>query len=91
MGKRITFASKFGIAYFKTGTYQKKKAELLPVIQQPEREILETAIVFKQQPTMVQDDFDRLSGQLFRWASRLIIEYRPDKIKASVERTNINE
>jgi predicted nucleotidyltransferase len=61
------------VAYLQTGTYQKEKADLLPALQQPEREILETAISLKQQ-NMAQDDFDRLSGQLFRWASHLIFK-----------------
>lgn len=61
------------VAYLQTGTYQKEKADLLPALQQPEREILETAISLKQQ-NMAQDDFDRLSGQLFRWGSHLIFK-----------------
>lgn len=65
------------VSYLQTGTYRKKKAELLPVLQQSEREILETAIALKQQPNLAQDEFDRISGQLFRWASRMIAEYRP--------------
>ena len=67
------------VSYLQTGTYQKKEAELLPLLRQPEREILETAMELKQQPNLAQDDFDRLSGQLFRWASHLIAEYRPEK------------
>ena len=73
------------ISYLQMGTYRKRKTELLPVLQQPEREILETAIVLKQQTDLTQVDFERLSEQLFRWASHLIAEYQPDETKAHIE------
>lgn len=69
------------VFFFQTGTYQKKKAKLLPVLRQPEREILETAIALRQQTDLTRDGFDRLSGQIFRWASRLIAEYQPNETK----------
>ncbi len=40
------------VSFLQTGTYRKRKIELLPVLQQPEREILETAIVLKQQANL---------------------------------------
>lgn len=64
------------VSYLQTETYRKRKTELLPVLQQPEREILETAIALKQQTDLDQAEFDRFSGQLFRWASDLIAEYK---------------
>lgn len=64
------------VSYLQTGTYRKQKAELLPVLQLPERRILETAIALKQQNGLAQDEFDRLSEQLFKWASNLITEYK---------------
>lgn len=67
------------VSYLQTGTYRKRKLELFPVLHQPEREILETSIALKQQPNRAHDAFDRLSEQLFRWASRLIAEYRPEE------------
>lgn len=66
------------VSYLQTGTYRKIKAELLPVLEQPDREILETAIALKRQPNLAQDDFERLSGQLFRWTSHLIADYWSD-------------
>jgi len=59
-----------------TGTYIKQKAELIPVLQPQEREILQTGITLKQQPNMVQTEFERLSELLFNWAAGLIIEYK---------------
>lgn len=79
------------VSCLQTGTYRKKKAELLPVLQQSEREILETAIALKQQPDLSQADFYRLSGRLFQWASRLIAKYRPDETKGHIERERTNE
>lgn len=67
------------VSYLKTGTYRRQKADLLSVLHQPEREIVETALALKQQPNLSQDDFDRLSRQLFRWASQLIADFQPDE------------
>lgn len=73
------------ISYLQTGTYLKRKTELLAVLRQPERKILETAIAMKQQTSLAQDEFDRFSEQLFRWASDLIAEYQPDETRAHTE------
>ncbi|MEA4895282.1 MAG: nucleotidyltransferase domain-containing protein [Oscillospiraceae bacterium] len=73
------------ISYLQMGTYRKRETELLPVLQQPERKILEAAIAIKQQTDLTQVDFDRLSEQLFLWASRLITEYQPDETKSHFE------
>lgn len=73
------------VSFLQTGTYRKRKTELLPVLQQLEREILETAIVLKQQANLAQADFDRLSGQLFRWASHLIVEYQLAETRTHME------
>lgn len=59
-----------------TGTYIKQKAELVRVLQQPEREILQTCITLKQQPSLAQAEFGRLSELLFQWAAELIIKYK---------------
>lgn len=76
--KTATFTVQ-AVSYLQTGTYRKKKTELLPVLQQPEREILETAIALKQQTDIPKAEFDRLSGELFRWASDIIAEYQPEE------------
>ncbi|QNK40735.1 nucleotidyltransferase domain-containing protein [Caproicibacter fermentans] len=76
--KSATFTIQ-AVSYLQTGTYRKKKTELLPVLQQPEREILETAIALKQQTDIPKAEFDRLSGELFRWASDIIAEYQPEE------------
>lgn len=69
------------VSYLQTGTYRKTKTELLPVLHQPEREILETSITLKQQTDLAQAEFDRLSEELFRWASSIIAEYQPDETR----------
>lgn len=76
--KTATFTVQ-AVSYLQTGTYRKKKTELLPVLQQPEREILETAIALKQQTDIPKAEFDRLSGELFLWASDIIAEYQPEE------------
>jgi len=64
------------VYYDQTGIYIKQKAELIPVLQPQEREILQTGITLKQQPNIVHTEFKRLSELLFNWAAGLIIEYR---------------
>ncbi len=59
-----------------TGTYIKQKTELIPLLQPPEREILQTGITLKQQPSLAQTEFDRLSELLFQWTAELIIKYK---------------
>lgn len=78
--KSATFTIQ-AVSYLQTGTYRKKKTELLPVLQQPEREILESAIALKQQTDLAQAEFDRLSEELFQWASNLIAKYQPDETR----------
>lgn len=64
------------VYYDQTGTYIKQKAELIPVLQPQEREILQTEIILKEQPDMALPDFERLSELLFNWAAGLIIKYK---------------
>jgi len=61
-----------------TGAYIKQKAELIPLLQPQEREILQTVINLKQQPNMAQTEFDWLSDLLFNWAAGLIIKYKTE-------------
>lgn len=82
--KSATFTIQ-AVSYLQTETYRKRKTELLPVLQQPEREILESAIALKQQTDLAQAEFDRLSGKLFQWASDLIAEYQPDETQTHTE------
>ncbi|MEL7567058.1 MAG: nucleotidyltransferase domain-containing protein [Dehalobacterium sp.] len=53
------------VYYDQTGTYIKQKAELIPVLQPQEREILQTGITLKRQPNMVCAEFERLSGEFY--------------------------
>lgn len=64
------------VYYDQTGTYIKQKAELTPVLQPQEREILQNRIMLKKQPNMAQAEFERLSELLFNWAAGLIIKYK---------------
>ena len=64
------------VYYEQTKTYIKKKADLIPVLQPQEREILQTGIMFKKQPRIEQAEFERLSELLFNWAARLINKYK---------------
>lgn len=78
--KSATFTIQ-AVSYLQTETYRKRKTELLPILQQPEREIFESAIALKRQTDLTQAEFDRLSEELFRWASNLIAEYQPDETR----------
>ena len=64
------------VYFAQTGTYIKQKVELISMLQQPEREILKTVIALKQQPSLAQTEFSRLSELLFQWATELIIKYK---------------
>ncbi|KAF1084306.1 hypothetical protein SPSYN_02082 [Sporotomaculum syntrophicum] len=66
------------IYYDQMGTYIKQKAELIPVLQLQEREILQTGIMFMKQPNMAKTGFERLSELLFNWAAGLIIKYKTE-------------
>lgn len=75
--KAASFAIQ-AIHYDQTGTYVKLKSELIPALRPREREILQTGIMVKTQPSAVQDEFEPLSELLFNWAAEVIIEYKAD-------------
>lgn len=64
------------IYYDQTGTYIKQKAELIPMLQPQEREILQAGIMLKKQPNIAQAEFEEFSELLFNWAAGLIITYK---------------
>lgn len=66
------------VYYDQTRAYLKQKEELIPLLQPPEREILQTVINLKQQPNMAQTEFEQFSALLFNWAAGLIIEYKTE-------------
>ena len=66
------------ICYDQTGTYIKRKADLLPMTQPPEQTILQTGIQLKTQPAITPAAFTRFSALLFNWASAVITRYKPD-------------
>ncbi len=65
------------VYYDQSGTYIKKKHELLPMLQPKEQKILQTGITLKKMPNMAQTELERFSELLFNWAAGLIIEYKP--------------
>jgi predicted nucleotidyltransferase len=75
--KAASFAIQ-AIHYDQTGTYVKLKSELIPVLGPRDREILQTGIMIKTQPFVVQTEFEPLSELLFNWAAEVIIEYKAD-------------
>lgn len=66
------------VYYDQTGTYLKQKAELIPVLQPQEREILQAGMLLKEQPNLALPDFEELSELLFNWAAELIDWYKID-------------
>ena len=64
------------VYYDQTGTYIKRNAELVSVLQPQEREILQTGIMLRKQPNMAQIEFEKLSELLFNWVAGLIVEYK---------------
>ncbi|TQD25183.1 nucleotidyltransferase domain-containing protein [Methanolobus vulcani] len=66
------------VHYDQTGTYIKLKKELISVLGPLEREILQTGIMIRTQPSVVQSKFEPLSELLFNWAAEVIIEYKAD-------------
>ncbi|MFA5596860.1 MAG: hypothetical protein EOM80_17905 [Erysipelotrichia bacterium] len=46
--------------------------ELIKFLQEPERKILETGNEIKEKNGFQREEFERLSGELLRWASGLI-------------------
>lgn len=60
------------VSYLQTGVYRKSKRELIKFLQEPERKILETGNEIKEKNGFQREEFERLSGELLRWASGLI-------------------
>ena len=75
--KAASFAIQ-AIHYDQTGTYVKLKKELIPALRSQEREILQTGIMIKTQPSVVQAEFEHFSEMLFNWAAEVIMEYKVD-------------
>lgn len=60
------------IYYCETGNYIKKKSVLLSKLSEPEYMILENSMQLKDSEIINDDNFDRLSAELFKWAQDLI-------------------
>jgi len=67
------------------GVYRKRRTDLLPVLRQPERAILETARTLDGSHDGAQVNFDELSGDLLCWASDIIEEYSPDESETPMD------
>ena len=66
------------IYYDQTETYIKQQAELIPMLQPQEQEILQTGLMLRKQPDMAQTEFERLSELLINWVAGLIIKYKAE-------------
>jgi len=73
------------VSYLQTGVYRKRRTDLLPVLRQSERAILETACTLDGSHDGVQVNFDELSGDLLCWASDIIEEYSPDESETPMD------
>lgn len=72
--KSATFTVQ-AIYFDQTGDYIRQKADLLPVLQPEEREILQAADDLKQSPELAEENFDTYSDLLFNWAGGVIRRY----------------
>ncbi len=63
------------IHFDQTGAYIGPKADLLPLLQPAEREILQAAVDMKQSPEIAEDKFDHYTDLLFNWAAGVIRRY----------------
>lgn len=64
------------VYYEQTGTYIKRKAELISLLKPQEQEILQNFTNLKKEPNPPQKEFERLSELLFHWTAELIDRYR---------------
>lgn len=64
------------IYFAHSGTYIKRKDELIPLLQPQEQKILQTHIAIKKEPNKAQTEFVPFSELLFNWAAEVIIEYK---------------
>lgn len=78
--KTATFTVQ-AIYFDQTGEYIGQRAELLPLVQPAEREIIQVAVDMKQSPELAEEKFDHYSDLLFDWAAGVIRRYRPRGIK----------
>ena len=63
------------IHFDRMGEYIGKRADLLPLVQPEEREILQAAVDMKQSPEAAEEKFDHYSDLLFNWAAGVIGRY----------------
>lgn len=60
------------IAFLQTGTYEQKKANLLPLLQPADRRVLEISMELKEKQMVLAEQLADLSGLLLDWSSEWI-------------------
>lgn len=71
--KSASFALQ-AIGFFKTGRYEKKKAQLLPLLNDKDEIVLKTGIELKNKENLSDQEFTDYSELLLDWASKWICE-----------------
>ena len=62
------------IAFWQTGSYTKKKTDLLPLLREDDQVVLKTVIQLKEKETLSMEELQKYSEQLLNWASKWICE-----------------
>lgn len=64
------------IAFLQTGSYKKKKTDLLPLLQEKDQNILRTSIELKEKNSLSFEEILQFSDLLLNWSSKWIREVR---------------
>ena len=64
------------IAFLQTGSYKKKKTDLLPLLQEKDQNILRTSIELKEKNSLSVEEILQFSDLLLNWSSKWIREVR---------------
>jgi len=64
------------IAFLQTGSYKKKKTDLLPLLQEKDQNILRTSIELKEKNSLSFEETLQFSDLLLNWSSKWIREVR---------------
>ena len=62
------------IAFWQTGSYAKKKTDLLPLLREDDQVVLKTGIQLKEKETLSMEELQIYSERLLNWASKWICE-----------------
>ena len=62
------------IAFWQTGSYAKKKTDLLPLLREDDQVVLKTGMQLKEKETLSMEELQTYSERLLNWASKWICE-----------------